>query len=118
MGLAPAHCGDDVEDRLIVLRITRPKTISINQEREEWSTLASRLAEIYRLRMHRIIYLLADSDVEFQTVADAMDIVHNANLGASDQHGSGMANSGIAVKLITPAAVNAPCPQPTLLGTR
>jgi biopolymer transport protein ExbD len=117
VGIAPARCGDDLTDRPIVLRITSAKTLFINQEEEQWRTLASRLGEIYGLRRYRTIYLLADGDVEFQTVADAIDIVHNTDAGPSLQLGS-VERARIGVKLITPAALNAPCPQPVFVGTR
>lgn len=119
VGLAPARCtGDVIGDRLIVLRITDSNSLFINQEQEQWDTLASRLSDIYALRVHRTIYLSAEDRVAFQTVADAIDVVHNTQLGTIKQRDSNAGNSHIDVKLITPAALNAPCPQPVRIGSR
>jgi biopolymer transport protein ExbD len=73
--LPSARCESDVADRLIVLRITGTGEVFLNLEHQDWNTLASRLSEIYRNRKHRKLYLLADSDVPFQTVAHALDTV-------------------------------------------
>jgi hypothetical protein len=84
--LAPAHCplqDDSDADRLIILRI------------------------IYGARMHRTLYVAAEDEVPYQKVADAIDIVTNTYSSASKPG----ENLGIAVKLMTPAALNALCPQ-------
>lgn len=113
VGLAPARCAEDVSDRLLVLRITNGSTLFINSEQERWNTLASRLAEIYSGRVYRTLYLHAEEGVAFQTVADAIDIVQNTR--SSGPMPGRSENLGIRVKLITPAAVNAPCPQPVVV---
>jgi len=104
VGLAPARCPSDSADRLIVLHITSAGKAFLNLEQEDWDKLAFRLSQIYRLRVHRTLYLLADDDVPLQTVADAIDIAQNAG----DLH--------IRVELVTPAAVAAPCPEPVRVG--
>jgi len=92
--LASARCEPDVVDRLIVLHITGAGEVFLNLDRQDWNTLAGRLSEIYRMRKGRTLYLLADSDVSFQTVAYALDTAENA---------------GIRVSLVTPKALNADC---------
>jgi biopolymer transport protein ExbD len=102
--VASARCEDGAVDRLIVLRITNGSKLFLNSEQQNWSTLTSRLAEIYAFRVHRILYLSADDGVPFQTVADAIDIAQNTRVG------SGSLN--ITVRLVTPRALSARCPEP------
>lgn len=105
--LASARCEYAGDDRLIVLHITNGSRLFLNSEQQSWNTLTGRLAEIYGARVHRILYLLADDDVPFQTVADAIDIAQNTQGGTSSLN--------IAVRLITPKAMNAPCPEPVAI---
>jgi biopolymer transport protein ExbD len=103
--LASSHCEYDVVDKRIVLQITDAGKPFLNQEQEEWDSLAHRLSEIYSMRKYRTLYLLADSGVPFQTVANALDTVENAS-------------AGIKVRLVTPKAFNAGCPKPGHLVLR
>jgi biopolymer transport protein ExbD len=114
VGLAPTRCAEDIADRLVVLSITNQKAVFLNDEREEWNTLSSRLSEIYKERVYRVLYLSADNDVTFQTVAEAIDIVRNTNLTPSIRHDIPARGPRITVKLITPAAINASCPPPVV----
>ena len=102
--VASARCEYEGDDRLIVLRITNGGRLFLNSEQQNWNTLTSRLAEIYSFRVHRILYLSADDGVPSQTVADAIDIAQNTEVGSSSLN--------ITVRLITPKAMNAPCPKP------
>jgi biopolymer transport protein ExbD len=72
------HCESGMPDATLVLRITNDGTPFINKEQETWDKLAGRLAEIYRMRVDRTLYVQADDDVRFQTVADAIDIARRA----------------------------------------
>jgi biopolymer transport protein ExbD len=90
--LASARC--DGDDRLIVLHITDAGKLYLNLEQEDWNTLANRLSQIYSLRKHRTLYLLADADVPFQTVADTLDTVDKLD---------------IQVQLVTPKVFNTHC---------
>jgi biopolymer transport protein ExbD len=98
VGLAPAHRPYEagVAERIIVLRITKPGKIFLNTEQEDWNSLPQRLSDIYSLRVDRTLYLLADDDVPFQTVADAIDIAEG--MSSLDR-----------VRLITPATMKGGC---------
>lgn len=100
--LASARC--DGDDRLIVLHITDAGKLFLNLEQEkDWNTLANRLSQIYSMREHRMLYLLADSDVPFQTVADALDTADKLD---------------IQVQLATPKVFNTHClPKPVVTGS-
>jgi biopolymer transport protein ExbD len=98
--LASARCEYDGNDTLVGLHITNADKLFLNFEPQDWNTLPNRLSQIYSMRQHPALYLLADSDVPFQTVADALDTVENVPLD-------------IQVRLVTAKAMNADClPKP------
>lgn len=104
------RCEHDSDDRLIVLHITDTGRVFLNQEQQDWSSLSDRLSQIYRMREHRTLYLLADSDVPFQTVARAIDTVENAPATAGPKSGSMRKDKlGMKVQLMTPKALDAAC---------
>lgn len=98
----PLHC-ENKENPLIVLHLTDAGKVFLNQEQEEWSSLAGRLSEIYSMREHRTLYVLADEEVAFQTVANVIDIAESTKTVA------GTEPLDIRVRLITPAAVKVHC---------
>jgi hypothetical protein len=105
VGIAPNPCASQFYERVIVLHVTGSGKVLINTEEESWNKLAYRLSQIYSARVDRTLYLLADDDVPFQMVADAIDTVNSAPFaGTSDR-------LGIRVELITPAALSANCPE-------
>jgi biopolymer transport protein ExbD len=66
-------CRAEVSSRMIVLQVTRSGELSINQEPASRTDPPRRLAEIYRVRARRELYLRADDGASFQMVADAID---------------------------------------------
>jgi len=116
--LASARCEFDGEDKLIVLHLTDAGKLFLNQEQEDWNTLAGRLSEIYSMRKYRTLYLLADPGVPFQTVAHALDAVDSAPAAVGPQAvGMRMDKLDIKVRLVTPKALNAACPKPVVTGS-
>lgn len=101
------RCEPGLVDRTLVLRITDEGAIFLNTELETWDKLASRLAEIYRMRQDRTLYLQADDEVRFQTVADAIDIARSGLAAMPD-------SPRITLRLITPQtrAANGKCHSP------
>lgn len=83
VGLTSAGCESDLLDRVVVLRITDTGKLLLNGERQERENLAVRLSAIYSTRRHRTIYLLADDEVPFQTVADTISLVRSTPAVAS-----------------------------------
>jgi biopolymer transport protein ExbD len=113
--LASTLCEHDGNDRVIVLHVTDAGKLFLNAEQDDWNSLAGRLTEIYSMRVHRTLYLLADDGVPFQTVADALDIVENAPITAGPQAVVlGTDKLDITVRLVTPRALNARCPEPVV----
>jgi biopolymer transport protein ExbD len=116
--LASARCEYDGDDRLIVLHITEAGRLFLNQEQEDWNSLADRLSQIYSMREYRTLYLLADSGVPFQTVTDALDTVENASVTVEPQAvGMRKDKLGIKVRLLTPKALKAGCPKSIVTGS-
>ena len=64
--------------------------IRINRDRVSWDLLASRLQEIYATKMEKIAFLKGDPEIDFQYVAEVVDMAHHAGvdhiglLGAKD----------------------------------
>jgi biopolymer transport protein ExbB len=96
VGIASAHCEND-GDRVITLRITDTGKLFLNAEQEDWNGVATRLSEIYKLRVNRTLYLFVEDGVPFQAVADALDIVEAKRLN-------------ISARLVTPSVMKAHCP--------
>lgn len=58
----------------------QPPTVKINQEEVRWEDLEQRLAEIYLKRAEKVVFVRGDSDVDFQYVADVIDVAHHAGV--------------------------------------
>ena len=96
VGLASTPCEYDGGDRALTLRLTDTGKLFLNTEEEDRHSLVGRLSEIYKRRVDRALYLLAEDGVPFQTVADTLDIVGTDKLN-------------ITVRLATPTAISAHC---------
>ncbi len=55
-------------------------TLKINQQEIGWNDLQSRLEEIYKFREDKVAFLKGDPGVDFQFVADVVDITHSAGV--------------------------------------
>ena len=51
-------------------------TLKINQEDATWDSLQGRLTDVYKMRAEKVMFVRADGDVAFQSVAKAIDIGH------------------------------------------
>jgi biopolymer transport protein TolR len=58
----------------------QPPTVKINQEEVKWGDLEQRLAEIYLKRAEKVVFVRGDADVDFQYVADVIDLAHHAGV--------------------------------------
>lgn len=73
-------------ERTIVVQLhdegdSRRPTLKINNETVSWDELGPRLKKIFLPRVERIAFLKADPQIEFEYVAQAMDITHRAGAG-------------------------------------
>jgi biopolymer transport protein TolR len=73
------------ESRTIVIQIVwttkdAQPTVKINQDDVSWEDLETRLAQIYLSRVEKVAFVRGDSDVDFQYVADVIDLAHHAGV--------------------------------------
>jgi biopolymer transport protein ExbD len=52
--------------------------LKINQEEVTWDGLEAKLASVYKQREDKVAFVKGDPDVEFEYVAEAVDITHRA----------------------------------------
>jgi biopolymer transport protein ExbD len=68
----------------VVLEITQSQNgtahLAINHQNLEWEQLRNRLLEIYKSRSDRVLFVKGDADVDFENVAEAIDIAHSADI--------------------------------------
>lgn len=73
------------QPRTIVIQVVwaqagQPPTIKINQENVRWGDLEDRLTKIYLTRAEKVAFVRGDNDVDFQYVADVIDLAHHAGV--------------------------------------
>ena len=76
---------DISQPRTVIIQVVwtnkdqRP-TVKINQDEVSWQDLETRLAEIYLKRAEKVAFVRGDNDVDFQYVADVIDLAHHAGV--------------------------------------
>src|SRR5215471_5385140 len=66
-------------DRTVVVQVLeapgggKPK-LKINQDDVSWDNLSSRLTDIFKTRAERVMFVKGDPDIEFQNVAQVIDV--------------------------------------------
>jgi biopolymer transport protein TolR len=68
------------QDRTVVIQIDKDKNLKINQEDSDFDKLGPRLEQIFKTRAERVVFVKGDPDLEFQTVARAIDIAKGAQM--------------------------------------
>lgn len=71
---------DPSKDRTVVIVIEKDKSLKLNQESVTEATLGPRLEEIFKTRAERVVFVRGDADLEWATVAKAIDIAKGAGL--------------------------------------
>jgi len=54
-------------------------TLKINQDDVTWETLQGRLADIFKTRAEKVMFVKADDSLNFADVAQVIDIAHGAD---------------------------------------
>jgi biopolymer transport protein TolR len=72
-------------ERTVVIQIVWtakdvPPTVKINQDDVSWEELETRLAQIYLTRAEKVAFVRGDADVDFQYIADVIDLAHHAGV--------------------------------------
>ena len=80
--LIPRESKEAVTDpvRTVVIQLHADHSLSINEEPVAWENLKARLSAIYKERVERVAFVKADRDLEFQPVAEVIDIAHAAGV--------------------------------------
>ena len=73
------------DNRTIVVQVIQPPNggqskLKINQDDISWQDLGPRLTDIFKTRAERVMFVKGDPDVEFQQVAQVIDIAHGTNV--------------------------------------
>ena len=76
---------ESLQSRTVIIQVVwtkenQPPTVKINQEDVRWDDLETRLAEIYLRRAEKVVFVRGDADVDFQYVADVIDVAHRAGV--------------------------------------
>ena len=50
--------------------------LTINKEPVAWENLRAKLIEIYKLRAEKVAFVRADREIDFEKVAQVIDVVH------------------------------------------
>ena len=72
-------------ERTVVIQVVwtakdqRP-TVKVNKEEIPWAQLDDRLAQIYLSRVEKVAFVQGDADVDFQYVAEVIDVEHHAGV--------------------------------------
>ena len=68
------------QDRTVVIVIDKDKTMKLNQDPITEETLGARLTEVFKTRAERVVFVKGDPDLDFQSVAHAIDIAKGASI--------------------------------------
>jgi biopolymer transport protein TolR len=66
------------QDRTVVIIIDKDKRMHLNNEDTDLDKLGPRLEQIFKTRAERIVFVKGDPDLEYETVAKAIDIAKGA----------------------------------------
>lgn len=68
------------DQRTVVIQINKDRSILINNEPTDENRLGARLEDIFKTRAERVVFVKGDPDLEFQSVARAIDIAKGAGI--------------------------------------
>ena len=74
-----------IVERTVVIQVIwtgneKQPTININHEDVRWEDLENRLTQIYLTRAEKVAFVRGDADVDFQYVAEVIDLAHHAGV--------------------------------------
>jgi biopolymer transport protein TolR len=68
----------DTDQRTVVIVIDKDKSMHINNEDTDLDKLGPRLEAIFKTRAERVVFVKGDPDLDYETVAKAIDIAKGA----------------------------------------
>jgi biopolymer transport protein TolR len=70
----------DADNKTVVIQIDKQGGLKLNEEIVLKDNLGARLTQIFATRADRVVFVKGDPDLEFQAVAQAIDIAKGAGL--------------------------------------
>jgi biopolymer transport protein TolR len=70
----------EINERTVVIVIDKDNTVKLNEEPVEWANLEARLIAVFKTRADRTVFVKGDDDLDYQSVARAIDIAKGANI--------------------------------------
>jgi biopolymer transport protein ExbD len=68
------------QDRTVVIVIEKDKSMKLNQEPIDMAHLGARLEDVFKTRAERVVFVKGDPNLEYQTVARAIDVAKGAGI--------------------------------------
>ena len=68
------------QDRTVVIIIDKDKKMHLNNEDTDMDKLGARLEAVFKTRAERVVFIKGDPDLEYETVAKAIDIAKGAQI--------------------------------------
>jgi biopolymer transport protein ExbD len=68
------------QDRTVVIVIDKDKSMKLNQDPIDEARLGDRLTEVFKTRAERVVFVKGDPDLDYNTVARAIDIAKGASI--------------------------------------
>ncbi len=76
----PNQKQEENNDRTVVIVIDKDKSWKLNNEDTSPEKLQDRLIEVFKTRAEKVVFVKGDPDLDFGTVAKAIDIAHGAGI--------------------------------------
>jgi biopolymer transport protein TolR len=70
----------ELENKTVVVQVLKGDKLKINNEDASWDGLGPRIEQIFKDRAEKVAFVKGDNDVEFQSVARAIDIMKAAGI--------------------------------------
>jgi len=67
-------------DRTVVIVIEKDRSMKINEEPTDFDRLGPRLEQVFKTRAERVVFVKGDPDLDYQTVARAIDIARGVGI--------------------------------------
>jgi biopolymer transport protein TolR len=68
------------QDRTVVIIINKDHSMMLNNENTDINKLGARLEEVFKTRAERVVFVKADPDLEFNSIAQAIDVAKGAGI--------------------------------------
>jgi len=68
------------DERTVVIQIEKDRSMKINEEPTDFDKLGPRLEQVFKTRAERVVFVKGDPDLDYQTVARAIDIARGAGI--------------------------------------